>query len=188
MIRGEKVDLVAASRVYLEHYHRWMNDARVRDMLGVVNMGFSMQSERQWLEGSTVPKEDTVNLTILTKKGRPIGNIGLRDIDYCPRKASLGIAIGEPEVWDKGYGTDAIRTLLRFAFDELNLHSVHLTVQEQNERAIKCYEKCGFKVEGSQREQRYYQGAYVDWVRMSILRDEWATGRKNACPRRSRGP
>ncbi|MGQ9667827.1 MAG: GNAT family N-acetyltransferase [Anaerolineae bacterium] len=74
----------------------------------------------------------------------PIGTIGLHRVDWKNRLGVLGIAIGEKRFWNRGLGTKAVRTLLRFAFLELNLHRVELEVYDFNPRAMRCYEKAGF--------------------------------------------
>lgn len=88
-----------------------------------------------------------------------------------------GIVIGEKEYWNRGYGSDALRTLLRFAFEELNLHRVFLHVFDFNERAIRCYEKVGFRHEGRLRQARFTEGRYVDELVMAVLREEWEEAR-----------
>jgi RimJ/RimL family protein N-acetyltransferase len=85
----------------------------------------------------------------------------------------MGIQIGEREYWGKGYGTDALRVLLRYAFDELNLARVSLSVLEGNVRAMRSYEKCGFKYEGRERQAWAYEGRRWDEVYMGLLREEW---------------
>ena len=104
-----------------------------------------------------------------------IGNIGLHDLDWKNRNAQLGVVIGEKAYWGLGYGTDAIKALLRFAFDEMNLHRVQLRVFEFNERAIRCYRRCGFREEGRLRQELYRGGAYHDVLLMGILREEFRT-------------
>jgi RimJ/RimL family protein N-acetyltransferase len=84
-----------------------------------------------------------------------------------------GHQIGERDYWGKGYGTDALRVLLRYAFDELNLHRVSLSVLEGNERAMRSYQKCGFRYEGRQRQVWAYDGRRWDEIYMGLLRDEW---------------
>jgi len=99
--------------------------------------------------------------------------VGLTGIDWKNRRAVLGIVIGEKEYWDNGYGTEAIATLLRFVFQEMNLHRISLRVYTYNQRAIRCYEKCGFKLEGRLRQARFRDGEYYDELIMGILRDEF---------------
>jgi len=104
---------------------------------------------------------------------RLIGELGLDVVDWCGREAFVGLGIGEPEYWSKGYGTEAMNILLRFAFTELNLKRVTLTVFEYNPRAIRSYEKAGFKHEGRQRQFLHRNGKRWDVLEMGILREEW---------------
>jgi RimJ/RimL family protein N-acetyltransferase len=102
-----------------------------------------------------------------------IGLIGLYTIYWLHREAFVGIQIGERDYWGKGYGTDALQALLRFAFEELNLKRVSLSVLEGNARAMRSYEKCGFRYEGRQRHAWAYDGRRWDEIYMGLLRDEW---------------
>ena len=101
--------------------------------------------------------------------------VALHGASPSTRKASLGIMIGDKTCWDRGYGTDAILTILRFAFDEMNLHRVWLQVHDDNARAIACYKKCGFVEEGRLRHDRYRHGTYHDTIEMGILDHEYRT-------------
>ncbi|HTP09466.1 MAG TPA: GNAT family protein [Anaerolineae bacterium] len=106
---------------------------------------------------------------------RLIGLIGLYTIFWLHREAFMGIQIGERDYWGKGYGTDALRALLRYGFDELNLRRVSLSVLEGNERAMRSYEKCGFRYEGRERQVWAYDGRRWDEIFMGLLREEWQT-------------
>ena len=85
----------------------------------------------------------------------------------------MGIHIGERDFWGKGYGTDALRVLLHYGFDELNLQRVSLSVLEGNARAMRSYEKCGFRLEGRERQAWAYDGRRWDEIYMGLLREEW---------------
>jgi RimJ/RimL family protein N-acetyltransferase len=85
----------------------------------------------------------------------------------------LGITIGDKSYWDRGYGSSAIRAMLEIAFRQMNLHRVFLRVHEDNLRGIRCYEKVGFKQEGTMRESVFKEGAYRDVHLMGILRPEY---------------
>jgi len=115
--------------------------------------------------------------------GNHIGNVGLHGIDRANRKASLGIVIGEKEYWSKGLGTDAMATVLRYAFERLRLHKVNLDVMDYNERAIRVYERCGFVREGVRRDELWKRGRFVNLVRMSILETEFQDGGGPSRPR-----
>ncbi|MCI0709573.1 MAG: GNAT family N-acetyltransferase [Chloroflexi bacterium] len=89
------------------------------------------------------------------------------------RAASIGIGIAEPAYREKGYGTEAMRLMLDYGFNELNLNRVELTVSSFNPRAIHVYKKVGFKEEGILRQCDYNDGQYYDVLVMSLLREEW---------------
>jgi len=110
---------------------------------------------------------------------RLIGDIGLDVVDWPGRDAFVGLGIGEPEYWGKGYGTDVMNILLRFAFTEVNLRRVTLTVFEYNPRAIRSYEKAGFCHEGRLRRVLNKEGRRWDILYMGILREEWMERNRN---------
>lgn len=93
--------------------------------------------------------------------------------NWVHRDAWLAIGMGERDFWGKGYGTDGMRVLLRFAFQELQLHRVTLNTFGNNVRAIRSYEKAGFRHEGRVREAMLRDGQRIDFVQMGILRTEW---------------
>jgi len=174
MLQGEKVRLRPIERDDLPRFVRWFSDPEVRRHL-ILYMPPSMAQEEQWFERlqQRLARNEDVVLAIETLEGVHIGNIGLHRINWKDRNAELGIVIGEKEYWDQGYGTDAIRTLLRVAFEEMNLHRVSLRVDADNARGIRCYQKCGFQKEGVLREIVFLEGAYRDQWIMSVLRPEW---------------
>jgi RimJ/RimL family protein N-acetyltransferase len=104
---------------------------------------------------------------------RLIGFVALHSIEWNNRVGEASIGIGDSACWGKGYGTDAMRVILRFAFHELNLDRLWLTVIASNARAIRTYEKVGFRHEGALRKAVYRDGERCDMLVMGILRDEW---------------
>ncbi|MBI5840532.1 MAG: GNAT family N-acetyltransferase [Chloroflexi bacterium] len=104
---------------------------------------------------------------------RLLGDINLDVTNWSTRDAFVGLGIGERADWDKGYGTDAMNIILRFAFTEVNLRRVTLTVFEYNPRAIRSYEKAGFQHEGRIRRAILRDGKRWDVFYMGILRDDW---------------
>jgi RimJ/RimL family protein N-acetyltransferase len=171
-IPGKRIRLRAIERGDIPTFVRWFNDAEVRHYLDML-MPMSQAEEERWFEAH-LDKRDSPIFGIETLDGLLIGNVGLSDIDWQNRHAVLGIVIGEREYWDKGYGSEAITTLLRFVFEEMNLHRVSLRVFDYNLRAVRCYEKCGFKREGRLRQARFHDGKYHDELVMGILRDEFS--------------
>jgi RimJ/RimL family protein N-acetyltransferase len=106
-------------------------------------------------------------------QGRFIGTARLHSILWSDRKASVALGIFDRRFWSHGYGTDALGLLMRFAFDDLELHRLRLRVLRYNHRAIRCYEKCGFVPEGVERESALVDGAWHDDVLMGILESEY---------------
>jgi RimJ/RimL family protein N-acetyltransferase len=111
---------------------------------------------------------------------RLIGFLGLAGLSWTHGDTWLGIGLGDREYWGKGYGTDAVKISLRFAFTELNLRRVSLGVFEYNSRAIKSYEKAGFKVEGRLRQYIARERQRNDMIIMGVLREEWLQSTMNA--------
>jgi RimJ/RimL family protein N-acetyltransferase len=123
------------------------------------------------------PHFANVNFMIETLDGRPIGHTGLHGAAGETRVAEFGILIGEKDCWSSGYGTDATRTLLRFGFEQMNLHKVVLGANADNARGIRCYEKAGFVLEGTRRECAWRGSRWLDRVIMSVLREDWERSR-----------
>ena len=104
---------------------------------------------------------------------RKIGMVDLSGFNWQVGNAWVGIGIGERAYWGKGYGTDAMRILLRYAFIELNLNRVTLNVFEINQRGLRSYQKAGFREEGREPKALLKAGARYDLIYMGILRSEW---------------
>ena len=102
-----------------------------------------------------------------------IGTVGLEHFNWIERSAVLGIFIGDENYRNNGYGTEAIKLILEYGFKYLNLHSIRLSLFSVNERAHKCYLKCGFKDTGRNREKVYLNGKYYDRLIMDILENEF---------------
>jgi RimJ/RimL family protein N-acetyltransferase len=173
MLEGKLVRLRPLEPEDLEHAYTWMNDPEVTYFLGM-RYPISRVEEDRWLrEASANNFASGVRLAIETKEGVLIGSIDLRNTSPEDRRAGLGIVIGEPEYWSKGYGADAIMTVLRFAFHQMNLNRVFLEAFESNERALACYRKSGFREEGRLRQDRFKHGRYWDTIVMGVLREEF---------------
>ena len=102
-----------------------------------------------------------------------LGELELDVVNWSAGDSFVGLGIGEAEHWGKGYGTDVMKVLLRFAFAEVNLRRVTLSVFEYNPRAIRSYEKAGFRHEGRARKVLNKEGKRWDVLFMGILREEW---------------
>jgi RimJ/RimL family protein N-acetyltransferase len=183
MIEGKFVRLRAQEVGDAERNARWWSDAEFQWFQGRrydVSRAAAEAVTRQTSE--TAPGFRELWLAIETKDGVHIGNCGLFHVEAENRSAELGIGIGDEASRSRGYGTDAVRTLVRFAFDEMNLNRVELDVFAFNARAIACYRKCGFVEEARRRQAHFAGGAYHDTIVMGVLRGE-LTGDTNGVKR-----
>lgn len=179
MIEGTIVNLRAQEMADLVRNQRWLNDREVMRFLGG-RYQFSLLAEENWMRERTskaMGYGGDMGFAIQTKDGRHIGNTGLHQASPENRAADFGIMIGEKDCWGRGLGTDALRTLCRFGFEEMNLNRIALDVYDFNERAIASYLKSGFVEEGRRRKDIYRHGAYIDVVMMALLRDDWEAAR-----------
>ena len=158
----------------------WVNDAEVTRTLAVGAAVMDRQAERAWIEKMNASGSDVLFGIVVQETDRLIGSIGLNQIDFRYRSASLGMMIGEKSMWGKGYGTEATRLVVRYAFEELHLNRVQLHVYEYNLRGLRVYEKVGFRREGVLRQEHVYDGRFWDTVVMALLREEW--GKRPALP------
>ena len=177
MIYGDRIRLRAPERDDLPRFVSWLNDPEVRAGLWMV-LPMSMAEEENWFEEVLKRPPETHPMTIEIEETDgwiPIGNLGIFEIHKTAHNAEMGIMIGNKAYWNKGFGTKAIKLLLKHCFNTLNLHRVFLRVFANNPRAIRCYEKVGFVHEGRMREAVFQGGAYHDMLIMGVLRDEWKT-------------
>lgn len=171
-LTGGKVHLRPMEPSDLPHVRKWVNDPEIRRLIGEIRPK-SMPDAAKWLNGTYDDKNRVWFTVVLNDKDRVIGEAGLLRIFHPWRTADASMIIGEKDTWNKGYGTEAMRLLLNYAFGTLNLHRVAIGVFDFNETAVRFYEKCGFKREGAQRHGYYCDGRYHDVIMMSILEDEF---------------
>ena len=130
----------------------------------------SLEDRQHWLERAR--REPTAHLSVEVD-GHYIGHVGLTIADESNKRGRFVIGIENPQCWGKGYGTEVTRLMLRYAFETLELHRVELRVAAYNARAIRCYEKCGFRHEGVERDSFFVDGEWHDDLLMAILRQDW---------------
>ena len=153
-----------------ETYLRWINDAEVTKYMTTGIFPSNMEKLKEYFDHMNSPNH--VILAIADKKSdKHIGNIALNDIDWVNRIANLGIMLGDKKFWGKGYGTEATKLIVDYAFDKLNLHRLWLGVLAEHFAAIRVYERAGFKVEGRLRQELYLEGEYNDKVIMGMVNE-----------------
>jgi diamine N-acetyltransferase len=175
MINGERIRLRHVEREDLPQFVQWLNDPEVSQGISLFTP-LSMAEEENWFEKMLKSPNEERPLCIEAQQDdgwKLIGNSSFFGIEWRNRSAELGIFIGDKNFWDQGYGTEAMRLLLRHGFFTLNLHRIFLRVFDDNPRAIRAYEKAGFIHEGRHRQAEYHEGQFHDVLLMSVLRPEW---------------
>jgi RimJ/RimL family protein N-acetyltransferase len=152
----------------------WHNDPEVTSSLGGNTFFVSKLREIEWLKDASLNDKTNIRLAICLKEdNKYIGNINLTSVNWINRSAEYSIMLGDKIEWNKGYGSEATQLILKYAFEELNLNRVYLTVRTDNIAAIKMYKKSGFNEEGIQRECIYKNNHHLDMYMMSILKNEY---------------
>ncbi|MDT7789756.1 MAG: hypothetical protein QOF58_8175 [Pseudonocardiales bacterium] len=172
MLIGDLVRLRPLEPEDADALYRWHNDENVMRWLQAY-FHESLAGLRKRLADREENSYEKVTLCVETVEERKtIGIVALRDADPVNARGKVDIYIGEQEFWGGGYGTDALRTLCRYGFRTLRLHSIELTVVEANERAIRSYQKLGFQVDGRLRQAFHRDGEWHDELLMCVLADE----------------
>lgn len=189
MMDGEHVRLRRLERPDLPILHRWMND---QDVVAWARFSpdhmISLPAlEREYEKELLGEDRDRTTLILEDRtSGRPIGWCNAQTWDRKHVSTSLGIAIGEKELWGKGVGTEALSILLGLVFGQQGWHRAELYTLAENERMIRSAEKVGFRRCGLEHEAAYYDGGYHDIVEMELLKSEWQADRTRRAPRKAR--
>lgn len=174
LLRGSRIILTALERGDAPVVALWEYDSEFLRMLDASPaMPRSEEQIVRWIDGEQKSRDNYLFGIRLLESGDLIGWLELDGIQWTHHNCHLGIGIGRREYWGQGYGTEAMTLALQFAFHELNLHGVHLTVFSYNERAVKMYERLGFHREGGYREYVLRDGKRYDMLLYGLLRREW---------------
>ncbi len=172
-IEGDLVALGPLRRDEIATYQRWINQFETVRSLAVPPVPMTLEAETDWYE-SMATSTSIIIFTIFERGTMlPVGNVSLGNIDYRNGTTDFGIMIGEPSARGKGYGTEATRLMLDYAFTALGLHNVLLTVYEFNYAAQRVYAKAGFRVMGRRRKSKYMGGRFWDEIYMDCLASEF---------------
>jgi RimJ/RimL family protein N-acetyltransferase len=172
MLTGSLVRLRAPEPADLAAFHRWFNDRRVTATLGA-RYPMTVAGQREWLAAREASSFAAgAHFAIETLAGDLVGSCGLFGVHPEDRRGEVGLIIGEPAEWGRGYGTDALRLLCRFGFEEMGLHRIELLVFADHAPARRVYERLGFVVEAVARENHWADGRWLDDVHMALLAGE----------------
>lgn len=173
MLSGKRIGLRGMVRSDLPAYRDWLSDP---DVTRYLEMGWRPLGDNDLdaVYQEAISGNSAVVFVIEEKEsGRAIGTTGLYLLQWPCRRAQFRILMGVPELFDRGYGTEATALIVEYGFERLNLETIYLGVNADNVRAVRAYEKAGFVHEGRQRRFIYGGGTYHDCVNMSVLRSEY---------------
>ena len=165
---GTLITLTPLTEKHMPQCWRWINDKNVTKFLGNT-FPETYRKEMKWFREMKKKKDEKMFAIHDKETGKYIGNLGLHQISKKDRKARIGIMIGDKEYWNQGYGTDALRTTLRYCFKRLNLNKVGLDVRTEHRAAQKCYKKVGFKPIGTSKDEYFKEGKFYDTILMEIF-------------------
>jgi len=174
-LKGQTVLLREYRREDLPWMRRWVNDPEIVEYLSDIFLyPHAEQSTESYLDEILSGEGNGRGFVIADPATEAyLGQVNLDSIDWKNRVGRIGIVIGSAENFGRGYGTEAMRLLVEFAFREMNLNRLELEVYEFNERAIRSYERVGFVQEGRLRERQYKKGRYWDVIQMGLLKSDW---------------
>ena len=165
ILEGERVRLRPAVREDLAAYTRWYTDDEFRKYI--------MEPPGEAFDALQSPRSNQLTFSVELLDGRLIGCVYITDITTAHRHCELAlVAIGERDCWDKGYGSEMVRLALRFCFRELNMHQVHISTAEFNERARRCYGAI-FPHEQRHRQWSSSEGRFWDEIYFDITEEEF---------------
>lgn len=169
---GERIYLSPLCVDDAETFVKWMNDRSVSDGIRSTSKMINVESEKNWII-SKLERGDFNFAIVLKDSDKLIGSCGIDSVDGINQTATVGIFLGEEFERNKGYGAEALKLLLDFGFNMLNLNNISLGVFSFNERAINCYKKIGFKEYGRRSECYYLDGKFYDEILMEYLKRDF---------------
>jgi len=171
-LTSDQIYLRSVEKEDLPFLYLWANDPILRGLIGEVTPT-SFRSLEEFLDKSRNDNSRVWFVIVEKETNRVIGETGLLRMFPAWRTTDMSLIIGNEEARGKGYGAEVVRLMLNYAFGYLNFHRVAIGVVGTNERALRFYEKVGFKHEGIQRDGYYYNHTYQDFVMMSMLDNEY---------------
>jgi len=152
---------------------KWHNDPMIRKMARLGELPVTYTKEDSDIRVARDSREEIYLIIMEKSTDKPIGFIRLNFIDAVSRNMWLRCVLGNPKVWGKNFAHDALSHVLKWLFSEQNIHRVTLETYATNKRAIKFFQKLGFKQEGTIREAVYFDGEYYDIISLGILASEF---------------
>jgi len=173
-LRGPRVWLRPLEKEDLARYQELFAEPEISLSYGKLGVPETLGRLQRRYDAGELDTTDRFLLLVIETEGTLIGAMQLSNTENLPsRSATFGIMIGDPAYLDRGYGTEASKLLLDYAFAVLGYHKVNLDLFEYNARALAMYEKLGFVLEGRRRENHWSRGRFWDDILMGVTAEEW---------------
>ena len=170
-LKGEKVFLRAIEKEDMEFLREMINNPELERNVVGWSFPISKYEQEKWFE-SQVQNKDNIRYIIEVDRER-IGVVTITNIDWKNRKACHGIKLCNDKIKGKGYGTDTVMTIMKYAFEELQLNKLYSTILDYNIPSMNLYKKCGWSVDGVLRESTFKGNQYVNEMAVSILKKDY---------------
>ena len=172
---GKKLYLRGIEQKDLEgRYFDWLNDYEITKYMESSFFPNTVEKLQEYFNSIGKSNNNVLLGIIDAETDTHIGNVRLGPINWVHRTSFLGIMIGEKDFWGKGYATEALKLVVDYAFNRLNLHKVSAGANASNKASIRAYEKIGFKIEGRRKEELYVDGTYHDGIIMGLTKGDFS--------------
>jgi RimJ/RimL family protein N-acetyltransferase len=171
MLTGKHVKLVPLEERHLDSIMESWNNPEMRKFLGRY-IPHSREAEMEWIRSTQEEMKRRTHVHFVIEKLEDesfIGTVAVHDIDWLSHSGTIGIAIHKPDNWNKGYGTEALNLLVKLCWTSLNMRRLELEVFDFNQRAMRVYEKLGFKECGVFHKKHFINGKYVNTHIMELF-------------------
>mgnify|MGYP000854053404 CR=1 FL=1 len=166
MIIGEKIFLRPIIKEDIVFLNKWKNDEETFMYLGGGFMPTSIDQHAKWMDSLIDMTGNNKRFIICNKQEKPVGMVGLYNINWIHRTCEIGIYIGDKDARGKGFGKEACKLIEGFAKKYLNLRKIKLNVVLENKSALKMWESLGYEIVGELKKERFIKGDYRNLIIM----------------------
>jgi len=170
---GKSIYLRPVETTDVSSIQRWHNDPELRKLARSGELPVTLEREEKDIKAASHASDEAYLMIVKKLDNKPIGFIRVNDLTSSTKDVWLRMIIGDKSSWGKNYAGEALRSVLEWLFYELNIHRVTLGTYVTNKRAIKFFEKLGFRREGVIREAHFIDGKYHDIISFGLLKQEF---------------
>ncbi|OGW13377.1 MAG: hypothetical protein A2035_01680 [Nitrospirae bacterium GWA2_42_11] len=172
-ITGERIYLrILTPEDVNKDYVEWLRDEEITQFLEIRWKVFTLEEIRGYVSLMNESPDDFLFGIFLKGNNEHIGNIKVGEINQMHRFGSVGLLIGNKNMWGKGYGTEAIRLATQYSFEEFNLNHLKAGMYSDNKGCYKAFIKAGYREVGRYKNSRFYKGVYVDEILLERIKNE----------------